>query len=75
MKEETLKFIQTHPDRLTLIFVFILSNCTKSMIPSISSGEEDKPRKEESFSISPLVFCGNTSQTLTRNINIDINTS
>lgn len=66
MKEETLKFIPTNPDRLTLLFVFILSNCTRSMILSISSGEGDKPRKEESFSISPPAFCGNTTvKTLT----------
>lgn len=60
MKKETLKFIQASSDLLTLLFVFILSNCTRSMIISISSGVGDKPRKVESFSISPLVFCGNT---------------
>lgn len=58
MNEETLKFIPGNPDKLTLLFVFILSNCTRSMILSISSGEGDKSRRVESFSISLPVFWG-----------------
>lgn len=47
MTEETLKSISVNVQRLTIVFGFIVSNCTLSKTICFSSAEGDKPRKEQ----------------------------